>query len=109
MFYLLVYVDDIILTGDDAGAVEKFIHILSQQFSLKDLGSLSYFLRVEVTPHTQGLFLCQWQYIMDLLTRARMTEAKPIATPLDTSPTLTLHSGITLADPSKYRTIIGCL
>ena len=104
-----MYVDDIILIGNDVGAVQKFLDLLSQRFSLKDLGTLSYFLGVEVTPHSQGLFLCQHWYIMDLLNRAHMTNARPVTTPLATSLTLTLHASTTLSDPLEYRTIVGSL
>ena len=57
MIYLLIYVDGIIITGDNDGAMQKFIHLLAHRFSLKDLGPLTYFLGVEVVPHSQGLLL----------------------------------------------------
>ncbi|KAI9176347.1 hypothetical protein LWI28_001699 [Acer negundo] len=50
LLYLLIYVDDIILTGNSTAQVEQFVATLAQKFSLKDLGSLSYFLGVEVIP-----------------------------------------------------------
>ena len=59
ILYLLVYIDDIIITGCNVGVVQTFIKLLSQCFSLKDLGTLSYFLGVEVASHTHGLFLSQ--------------------------------------------------
>ncbi|RVW24879.1 Retrovirus-related Pol polyprotein from transposon RE2 [Vitis vinifera] len=59
ILYLLVYVDDIIITGNNVEAAQTFIQQLSQRFSLKDLGPLTYFLGVEVTSHTNGLFLSQ--------------------------------------------------
>lgn len=59
LIYLLVYIDDIIVTGSDSAFIDAFIKKISASFSLKDLGSLSYFLSVEVIPHLQGLFLSQ--------------------------------------------------
>ena len=50
VLYLLVYVDNIILTGSNGALVSQFVDYLAQRFSLKDLGSLSYFLGVEVVP-----------------------------------------------------------
>ncbi|RVW13786.1 Retrovirus-related Pol polyprotein from transposon RE1 [Vitis vinifera] len=88
---------------------QTFIQQLSQRFSLKDLGPLTYFLGVEVTSHTNGLFLSQRKYIADLLNRTHMTEAKPAPTPLATSPILTLQSGTPLSDPTEYRTVVGSL
>ncbi|KAL6315549.1 hypothetical protein AAG906_000852 [Vitis piasezkii] len=87
---------------------QTFIQQLSQ-LSLKDLGPLTYFLGVEVTSHTNGLFLSQRKYIADLLNRTHMTEAKPAPTPLATSPILTLQSGTPLSDPTEYRTVVGSL
>ena len=57
--YLLVYVDDIILTGNDDTMVHKFMQLLAHQFSLQDLGYLSYFLGVEVIPNDHGILLSQ--------------------------------------------------
>ena len=59
LLYLLVYVDDIILTGNDDTMVHKFMQLLAHQFSLKGLGHLSYFLGVEVIPNDHGILLSQ--------------------------------------------------
>ncbi|KAL6334026.1 hypothetical protein AAG906_000080 [Vitis piasezkii] len=109
LLYLLVYVDDIILTGNDDTMVHKFMQLLAHQFSLKDLGHLSYFLGVEVIPNDHGILLSQRSYIVDLLTCTKMMDAKPVHTPLPTSPPITLHSGSSLKDPIEYRTIVGAL
>ena len=55
--YLLIYVDDLILTGDNATNINQFIEILSHQFSIKDLKFLTYFLGVEVVPKKHGQIL----------------------------------------------------
>jgi len=107
--YLLVYVDDIILTDNQPALVNQFITRLAQQFSLKDLVSFTYFLGIEVVPHIHGILLSQHRYIQDLLARTNMTGAKPISIPLPTSPSISLHSGTTLSDPIEYRTIMGSL
>ncbi|XXG68216.1 hypothetical protein AAC387_Pa06g1354 [Persea americana] len=107
--YLLVYVDDLILTGDNATKVNHFIDILAQRFSIKDLGFLTYFLGVEVVPNKHGLLLSQRQYIMDLLTQTQMQDAKPVLTPIPTSPTLMLTSGSSLSDATEYRQVVGSL
>ncbi|RVW40980.1 Retrovirus-related Pol polyprotein from transposon RE1 [Vitis vinifera] len=97
LLYLLVYVDDIILTGNDDTMVHKFMQLLAHQFYLKDLGHLSYFLSVEVIPTDHGILFSQRSYIVDFLTRTKMMDAKPVHTPLPTSPPITLHSDITFA------------
>ncbi|XP_049350413.1 uncharacterized protein LOC125815055 [Solanum verrucosum] len=77
--YVLVYVDDLIITGSDSDFITTFIYILDQQFSLKDLGSLNYFLGIEVSPSSNGIILSQSRYIRDLLCRTNMADAKPIS------------------------------
>ena len=66
LLYLLVYVDDIILTGNNADLVSQLVACLVKRLSLKDLGTLSYFLGVEVIPQRQGILLSQ-HYIQELL------------------------------------------
>ena len=109
LLYILVYVDDIILTGNDDTMVHKFMQLLAHQFSLKDMGHLSYFLGMEVIPNDHGILLSQRSYIVDLLTCTKMMDAKPVHTPLPTTPPITLHSGSSLKDPTEYRTIVGSL
>lgn len=67
--YLIVYVDDIVLTGLNSQVLEDFIKHLAEKFARKDLITLSYFLGVEVVPCKQGLFLNQKHYKLDLLER----------------------------------------
>lgn len=109
IIYLLVYVDDIIVTGSNEDMVTRFISTLAARFSLKDLGMLSYFLGVEVLSQPSGIFLSQRKYISDILERAKMAAAKPSPTPMNTSRSLSLHSGSPLSSPTEYRALIGSL
>lgn len=70
--YFLVYVDDLILTGNDDLFIQKFLDQLSYWFSIKDLGHLSYFLGVEVVCDSGGLRLNQHKYLLDLLSKNNM-------------------------------------
>lgn len=108
IIYLIVYVDDIIVTSNAPLFLEAFVNHLAARFSLKDLGELSYFLGVEVMPHPQGLFLSQKKYINEILCKANMEAVKLVATPLVTHPPLILH-GELLSDPTEYRQLIGSL
>ncbi|KAH9658644.1 hypothetical protein KPL70_023573 [Citrus sinensis] len=85
ILYLIVYVDDLIITGDKPLKINEIITLLAKQFSLKDLGNLAYFLGIEVVPNDQGLILSQRRYILELLNRANMTAAKSVLTPLPTT------------------------
>ena len=109
LIYLLLYVDDIIITGCNASAVQRFIDLLGKRFSIKDLGDLTYFLGVEFAITSNGLLLSRRKYITDLLARTNMTGAKPITTPLATKPTLIALSGYALMDPSEYKMVVGSL
>jgi hypothetical protein len=109
LVYLLVYVDDLIITGDDVHLVNRFINLLAHRFSLKDLGHLSYFLGLEILPTKQGYLLSQRRYLLDLLTRTQMTEAKSVVTPLPSGPPLSLHSGDPLPDPTEFHSVVGSL
>ena len=64
---LLLYMDDMIITGDDISEIQELKDFLSQQFEMKDLGHLSYFLGLEITHSTDGLYITQAKYASELL------------------------------------------
>ncbi|KAH9705124.1 Plant intracellular ras-group-related LRR protein 4 [Citrus sinensis] len=109
LLYLLVFVDDIVLTSDNFDLVHQFVDCLTQRFSLKDLSPLSYFLGVEIVPHRHGILLSQRRYIVDILIRTHMLGAKPVSTPLPHNLSLSLYSSAPLSDPTEYHTIVGSL
>ena len=106
--YLLVYVDDLILTGNNREYISNFITRLHKEFAIKDLGRLSYFLGLEVNYTHDGLFLSQTKYALDILSRAGLLDGKPVFTPLSTSTHLTSH-GEAFSDPTLYRSLVGAL
>ncbi|XP_071688843.1 uncharacterized mitochondrial protein AtMg00810-like [Rutidosis leptorrhynchoides] len=67
LLYLLIYVDDIILTGNSAATYHKFITILYTEFAIKDLGKLSYFLGLEVNQFLHALTYDQLQVVKPIL------------------------------------------
>ncbi|GJW13119.1 retrovirus-related pol polyprotein from transposon TNT 1-94 [Tanacetum coccineum] len=103
---LSLYVDDMIITGDDCNGIELLKAELSHRFAMKDLGLLHYFLGIEVVSSPKVYLLSQFKYIVDLFDRARMTYNKIVDIPLDGKYTPT---GDPLLDPSLYRTIVGSL
>ena len=106
--FILVYVDDLIITGDNNNLINSFVTALANRFSIKDLGPLTYFLGVEVIPNSTGLILSQCRYVLDILAQTKMLEAKPVSTPLPPSPPLQ-KMGSTLADATQFRTVVGSL
>jgi hypothetical protein len=90
--FVLVYVDDIIVVSSNQKATEGVLHQLSQEFALKDLGNLHYFLGIEVHNVTDdGVILSQEKYASDLLQRAGMGNCKPTSSPMLTSEKLSVH------------------
>ena len=104
-----MYVDNIVVTGSSELKVLDFISLLSKLFSLKDLGSLSYFFEVEAQQCTQGLFLSQRKYICDLLKKTNMHDAKEVSSPLVPSLKLTFHDGTPSIDATLYRQVLGSM
>lgn len=107
--YLLVYVDDILVTGGSPTLVQQIIDAIARKFSIKDMGNLGYFLGIEAIRSSRGLHLMQRKYIIDLLTKTNMLNAKHVPTPLPSSPKLTVKSGTPLSDPHEYCRIVGSL
>ncbi|XP_070662500.1 uncharacterized mitochondrial protein AtMg00810-like [Malus domestica] len=107
LVFILVYVVDILVTSPSSAAYQTVIKQLSALFPIKDLGALHYFLGIEVKRSSTGIFLSQTKYILDLLTKANMVEAKPCSTPLSTS-NLDHHSPL-LDNASEYRSLVGAL
>ena len=108
--FILVYVDDIIITGNSKTYIQQLVHQLNLEFSLKDLGKLDYFLGIEVHHSSSGsLLLSQSKYIKDLLQRANMINANSMASPMASSTKLSKFGSNNVSDPSYFRSIVGAL
>ncbi|KAJ0886875.1 putative RNA-directed DNA polymerase [Helianthus annuus] len=107
--YFMVYVDDIILTGNDSHFFDGFIKALREKFSVKDLGMLHHFLGVEVIPTPTGLFLSQHRYIHDILQQFQMDGAKDVITPLSATDSLSPNDSSPSVDVTPYRKLVGSL
>jgi len=106
--YLLLYVDDIVLTASSTELLRRIIEALQREFSMKDLGELHHFLGMQVQRSGDGMLLSQRQYMMDILDRAGMTDCKPCSTPVDTNPKMAAD-GDPVADASDFRSLTGAL
>lgn len=109
--YLLLYVDDIILTDSSHTLRTSVMARLSSEFAMKDLGSLSYFLGIAVTRHVGELFLSQCKYVFEIIERADMSSCKPSPTPVtvDTKPKISANSDTPYEDPFHYRSLARAL
>jgi hypothetical protein len=109
--YLLLYVDDTILTASSSTLLHQIMAKLASEFAMTDLGELHHFLGISVTRSTDGLFLSQRQYAVDLLQRAGMAECHSTVTPVDTQDKLSATAGdpLSSSDSSDYRSLVGAL
>jgi hypothetical protein len=105
--YVLVYVDDIIVTRSSSAVIDALLANLRSEFGLKDLGDLHYFLGIEVKPTTDGILLSQEKYATDLLCCVGMLACKPVVTP-STSEKLSARGGDLLGskDVTQYHSIV---
>lgn len=106
---LLVYVDDILITGSNQSFLHTCISHLQSRFAVKTLGSLHYFFWIEVKSCDAGLHFSQAKYIHNLLTRLNMHHCKPCTTPMITGTPLSVSDGNPFDDPQLYRSIVGAL
>ena len=106
--YVLVYVDDVLITGSSQHAISALISSLNTKFSFTDLGPLHYILGIEAKNTKEGgLLLCQSKYITDLLAKANMIDCKPTATPMPSGLKLSKDGFEAFEDPTLYRSIVG--
>ncbi|CAL2259305.1 unnamed protein product [Prunus armeniaca] len=106
---LIIYVDDMIVTGDDTVEIEELQKHLASEFEMKDLGSLKYFLGVEVTRSKHGLFLSQRKYVMDLLADTGMLNCKPADTPIVGNHKLGVYVDQVPTNRERYQRLVGRL
>lgn len=120
---LLVYLDDIIITGNDIVSIETLNTLLHSKLHIRDLGHLKYFLGVEIAQSTQGIYLTQRKYALEIISDSGISGAKPFDTPMEQHKKLTSHDFDLLvfsandstivddlvADIESYRSLIGRL
>lgn len=104
-----MYVDDIIITGASSTDIDVLKKHLDAVFRLKDLGSLRYFLGLELAKSAQGIFLSQRNYVLHLLEDTGFLGCKPTSIPMDPNLRLSADGSDLLNDPTSYRRLIGRL
>jgi len=107
--YLVVYVDDILMIGNNDSYIASINKELSKIFEMTDLGYVHYYLGIEVTQHPKSIFLSQKKYIGDLLDNVGMTECNPLTTLMEQNLKLASIEGKEFEDATKYRHLIGSL
>ena len=98
--YLIVYVDDIVITGQDG--IQKLKQHLFSHVHTKDLEKLKYFLSIKVTQSNSGMVISQRKYTLDILANIGMLDRKSVDTPMDLNVKLVPGQGEPLRDPGRY-------
>jgi len=109
LLVVLVYIDDLVVVGNNDTVIQCFKGYLNQCFRMKDLGRLKYFLGIEVAHSPNGIFLCQRKYALDIIIEVELLGAKPATTPCEENHKLGFATGSFLSDPATYRRFIGRL
>lgn len=107
--YLLLYVDDIIITGSSKALIAQLTLLLKNEFPMTDMGRLTYFLGIKVDYNRSGIFLSQEHYAQEIIERAGMINCKPLATPLDVNSKLSTEAGDKIPNVIEYRSLAGAL
>ncbi|CAH9146225.1 unnamed protein product [Cuscuta epithymum] len=106
---VLIYVDDLLITGNDHDMIVAFKSFLAASFPVKDLGKMKYFLGIEVARNSTGIFLCQRKYVLDILAETGLTGARPVSFPMVQNHKLQSDTGPNFSDPDRYRRLVGKL
>lgn len=106
---MIVYVYDIILTGDDFEELARLNQKLAESFEVKDLGTLKYFLGMEFTRSREGIFVNQRKYVLDLLKETGQLGCKAADTPLEANQKLEETKPENVVDRERYQRLVGRL
>ncbi|KAF5481944.1 hypothetical protein F2P56_002554 [Juglans regia] len=105
--FILIYVDDIIVTSLVLTTIDELLALLQNDFAVKDLGDVNFFLSIELQRLPEGLLLSLLQYILDLLRTTKMLEAKPISSPMASSHSPSAYDSDPFPDTTLFRSTIG--
>ncbi|KAG7578454.1 Retrotransposon gag domain [Arabidopsis thaliana x Arabidopsis arenosa] len=108
--FVLVYVDDLLIGGNDLNGIQEFKGYLSDEcFHMKDLGPMKYFLGIEVSRSPDGFYLSQRKYALDIVTECGLLGCQPVSTPLEQNHKLPDDEGEFYEDVERYRRLVGRL
>ena len=104
-----LYVDDLLVIGDDTRLVEEFKQEMMQVFEMTNLGLMTYFLGIEIKQNENEVFICQRKYEKEILKKFQIEECKSVSTPMNQKEKLSKKDGTDKVDEGYYRRLIGCL
>ncbi|WJZ90854.1 hypothetical protein VitviT2T_009971 [Vitis vinifera] len=106
---LIVYLDDMVVIGNDPEERKALQNYLFREFKMKYLGPLKYFLGIEVSRSSEGIFLPQRKYALDLLQETGMSEYQPVNTPIEEGLKLCVEPNQVSTDKGRYQRLVGRL
>lgn len=106
---VLVYVDDLLISGNCTDSIASLKSLISKTFHMKDLGSLTYFLGLEIHRDESGIFMSQKEYTLDIIKEYGLSNAKPVLLPMDSHIKLSAELGEILPDDTVYQRLVGKL
>ena len=109
LIILVLYVDDLILTGSDPNLINHVKSSLKKKFEMTDLGHLHYFLGLQVLQSKEGISLSQSKYACDLLCHFHMEDCKPTPSPFQSGAKLSVTCTSLEVDVTLYRQLTGKL
>lgn len=106
---ILIYVDDLLISGNDSSYISRFKSYLGSCFHLKDLGNLKYFLGIEIAQSNEGFYLSQRKYALELISEVGLLGPKPVSIPIEPNHQLAKASWDFLLQPDGYHHLIDKL
>jgi hypothetical protein len=106
---VLVHVDDIIFGCNKDSLVQWFASSMASEFEMSMIGELSFFLGLQITQRSEGMFISQEKYLREMLKRFQMEDSKPVGTPMVTGCKLSKDDDSPDVDQSSYRSMISSL
>ncbi|KAL0553407.1 hypothetical protein IC582_007302 [Cucumis melo] len=104
-----LYVDDLLVTGNNADHIQNFKWEIMKMFEMTDLRLMSYFLGIEIKQGQSEVFICQKKYAKEILKKFKMDECKAVSTPMNQKKKLCKEDGADKVDEGYFRSLIGCL
>ncbi|KAG8479817.1 hypothetical protein CXB51_029556 [Gossypium anomalum] len=109
LLIVLIYVDDLLVTGSKTDLINDFKIQMQEVFDMTDLGAMTYFLGMEVNRFDQGIFISQYAFALKILDKFCMTNCKSVSTPMAQGEKLTSFGNQKRVDEKEYKSLVGCL
>ncbi|GJV53399.1 retrovirus-related pol polyprotein from transposon TNT 1-94 [Tanacetum coccineum] len=104
-----IYVDDIIFASTTPELCDQFSKIMCSKFRMSMMGKISFFLGLQISQSSRGIFINQSKYALESLKKYGMESSDPVDTPMVEKSKLDEDTQVKAVDPTHYRGMIGTL